>query len=224
MDWETAETLLNENLLPKNVKKGSGGNGPKGDYIEGWHAMAEANRIFGFGEWSYSLKNLKLIGDGQNAKGTDFAKYLAVVEVIVGDASREDVGYGTGYGMDAHEGASKEAVTDALKRALRSFGNQFGLALYDKKQENVGPNDPPKPELSEEDKAKARFDAASKFAEKIRSCEDSIAVGLLIGEEATAKVIKKFHDTDKDAFKIIQDAASEFDVVINGAQGVEFHA
>ena len=33
---------------------------------------------------------------------------------------------------DAHESAIKEAETDAMKRALRSFGNTFGLALYDK--------------------------------------------------------------------------------------------
>jgi len=33
---------------------------------------------------------------------------------------------------DAHEGASKEAITDALKRSLRSFGNQFGNSLYSK--------------------------------------------------------------------------------------------
>jgi recombination DNA repair RAD52 pathway protein len=38
----------------------------------------------------------------------------------------------------AHESASKEAVTDALKRTLRTFGNPFGLALYDKSRENVG--------------------------------------------------------------------------------------
>ena len=33
---------------------------------------------------------------------------------------------------DAHEGGAKEAVTDAIKRAMRSFGNQFGNSLYDK--------------------------------------------------------------------------------------------
>jgi DNA repair and recombination protein RAD52 len=31
----------------------------------------------------------------------------------------------------------KEAETDARKRALMTFGNQFGLALYDKDQTNV---------------------------------------------------------------------------------------
>ena len=31
----------------------------------------------------------------------------------------------------------KEAETDAEKRALKTFGNQFGQALYDKTQSNV---------------------------------------------------------------------------------------
>src|SRR5262249_13193550 len=31
----------------------------------------------------------------------------------------------------------KEAETDAMKRALMTFGNPFGLALYDKDQTNV---------------------------------------------------------------------------------------
>ena len=37
----------------------------------------------------------------------------------------------------SHESAIKEAETDAMKRALMTFGNQFGLALYDKDQKNV---------------------------------------------------------------------------------------
>jgi hypothetical protein len=34
----------------------------------------------------------------------------------------------------AHESAIKEAETDAMKCALMTFGNPFGLALYDKAQ------------------------------------------------------------------------------------------
>lgn len=67
--------------------------------------------------------------------------YTAKVRVIVLGVVREDFGAGHGYDVDcglAHESAIKEAVTDALKRALRSFGNPFGLALYDKSRENVG--------------------------------------------------------------------------------------
>ena len=37
----------------------------------------------------------------------------------------------------AHESAIKEAETDAMKRALMTFGNPFGLALYDKQQRDV---------------------------------------------------------------------------------------
>jgi recombination DNA repair RAD52 pathway protein len=35
------------------------------------------------------------------------------------------------------EQAIKSAESDALKRALVTFGNAFGLALYDKAQRNV---------------------------------------------------------------------------------------
>ena len=31
----------------------------------------------------------------------------------------------------------KEAVTDALKRTMRSFGNQFGNSLYDKSRNHA---------------------------------------------------------------------------------------
>jgi hypothetical protein len=51
-------------------------------------------------------------------------------------------GSGAGHGIDvdlgqAHESAIKEAETDAMKRALMTFGNPFGLALYDKQQRQV---------------------------------------------------------------------------------------
>jgi hypothetical protein len=54
--------------------------------------------------------------------------------------TRQDVGFGSGFAKgvgDAIEGATKEAATDALKRAARTFGNIFGLALYDKSRANV---------------------------------------------------------------------------------------
>ncbi len=38
---------------------------------------------------------------------------------------------------EARESALKEAETDAMKRALTTFGNPFGLALYDKAQHGV---------------------------------------------------------------------------------------
>jgi hypothetical protein len=62
------------------------------------------------------------------------------VRVTVGDVVRDGTGYGSGIDRDlgaAHESAVKEAETDAMKRALMTFGNPFGLALYDKTKANV---------------------------------------------------------------------------------------
>jgi hypothetical protein len=53
---------------------------------------------------------------------------------------REGCGVGHGLGDSpglAHESALKEAETDAMKRALMTFGNRFGLALYDRQQNGV---------------------------------------------------------------------------------------
>jgi DNA repair and recombination protein RAD52 len=70
--------------------------------------------------------------------------YTARVRVTVstGDGSLVRDGVGAGHGIDvdlgqAHESAIKEAETDAFKRAIRTFGNPFGLALYDRTQANV---------------------------------------------------------------------------------------
>jgi Rad52/22 family double-strand break repair protein len=64
--------------------------------------------------------------------------YVARVRVLVraGDVvvCREASGSGHGLGATpgaAHESAIKEAETDAMKLALTTFGNSFGLALYD---------------------------------------------------------------------------------------------
>jgi len=143
MDWKTITPLLEEKLNPADVHPPSK-FGPKGDYIEGWHAIAEANRIFGFGGWSYTIDMQKAdLREGTNSKGDMQwqAAYVCICTVTVGEVTRQDVGYGSGFAKgigDAIEGATKEAATDALKRALRTFGNKFGLALYDKSRGNVG--------------------------------------------------------------------------------------
>jgi DNA repair and recombination protein RAD52 len=123
-------------------------------YIEGWHAIAEANRIFGFGEWDRQLAALKQIGEPREVDGKHRVAYLATVRISVraGDTTitRDGTGYGSGIDRDvgsAHESAIKEAETDAMKRALMTFGNPFGLALYDKAQSNVETK--PEPDFAE---------------------------------------------------------------------------
>ncbi len=120
-------------------------------YIEGYHAENEANRIFGFGEWDRFTdfkcvsERERTIGDGQSAKPGWGVTYTAKVriEVTMPDGKRViREGTGAGHGIDvdlgqAHESALKEAETDAEKRALKTFGNPFGQALYDKTQSDV---------------------------------------------------------------------------------------
>ena len=119
-------------------------------YVEGWKCIEEANRIFGFDCWSIETKMVhqgeRKIGDRKdNGWGVS---YTAKVKVTVfahasGDTTlitREGIGAGHGIDRDlgqAHESAIKEAETDAMKRALMTFGYPFGLALYDKDRENV---------------------------------------------------------------------------------------
>jgi len=118
-------------------------------YIEAWHAIAEANRIFGFGQWDRETVELRQLGEPrvtQDKYGKDQMRvgYSARVRITVraGDTVivREGCGFGSGIDKDtdqAHESALKEAESDAMKRALMTFGNAFGLALYDKTQANV---------------------------------------------------------------------------------------
>lgn len=150
--------LLSEKLDAAHVRPPQQ-YGPKGDYLEGWHVIAEANRIFGFDGWSYETVDTKCVSEaprkiGKQQKDGWGVTYTSRVRVVVQGVVREDFGAGHGYDIDlglAHESAVKEAVTDALKRALRTFGNPFGLALYDKSRANVEhveaekPDDKPKP-------------------------------------------------------------------------------
>ena len=110
-------------------------------YIEGFDVIDTANLIFGYGNWSYLISSLTQVSQEQNHNQNFVVCYKAVVKLIVKDENhtksifRQDVGFGSGVAKtlaDSHENAGKEAVTDALKRAMRSFGNQFGNSLYDK--------------------------------------------------------------------------------------------
>ena len=110
-------------------------------YIEGFDVIDTANKVFGFGNWSYSISKLDQVSQEVNQNQNNVVCYKAVVQIQIHNndhsltVNRQDVGFGTGVAKtlaDAHEGAAKEAVTDAIKRCFRSFGNQFGNSLYDK--------------------------------------------------------------------------------------------
>lgn len=113
-------------------------------YIESWQAISEANRVFGFDGWNRETVQMTQLGEPRLVDGKNRVAYMAKVRVAVFTDDRTIVREGTGYGSgidkdlgQAHESAVKEAESDAMKRALMTFGNPFGLALYDKEQANV---------------------------------------------------------------------------------------
>jgi DNA repair and recombination protein RAD52 len=132
--------LLNQELDPNRIKSRSKGN-VNLSYLEGFDIIDTANRVFGYGNWSYSIKSLTQVSQETNSNQNVVVCYKAIVTLTINDLQhntqviREDVGFGTGIAKslaDANESAAKESVTDSLKRSLRSFGNQFGNSLYDK--------------------------------------------------------------------------------------------
>ena len=129
----------------KRVKRREQGNITL-SYLEGYDIIDHANKVFGFDGWSYDVTKLEQVSEEINEKKNKVVAYRALITVTVYGAKhqlfvlRSDVGYGIGIARDyasAHESGGKEAVTDALKRTMRSFGSQFGNALYDKSQKNV---------------------------------------------------------------------------------------
>lgn len=157
MDWEIATKELNKKLDPMDVKSRKQGKGNV-QYIEGWKAIAEANRVFGFNGWTRETMSFSCVVEKPRKIGKEQAPgfgvtYIAKVLVTVDGVAREGCGAGHGILKDlgeAHESALKEAETDAMKRALMTFGNPFGLALYDKARENVGVNPTPAQEAKED--------------------------------------------------------------------------
>ena len=112
-------------------------------YVEGWHAIAEANRIFGFDSWDrQTLAPRCHWAHLQYGETLCFYSTKVRITVRAGDTVTVREGIGTGFGRAlqpelAHDMALKAAETDATKRALATFGNPFGLALYDRDQAQV---------------------------------------------------------------------------------------
>ena len=114
-------------------------------YLEGWHIVSEANRIFGYDGWDRETLQSQCVWQKQ-IEYRYAAAYLTRVKITVraGDQVIQREGLGSGEALagtagQAHERASKAAETDATKRALSTFGNSFGLSLYRDKTETPQP-------------------------------------------------------------------------------------
>src|SRR5450631_1766247 len=133
-------------------------------YIEGWYAITEANRIFGFDGWSRETIEPKCVLAREN-RGNFVAVYVARVRITVhadgATVIREGHGTGQGHGTspgEVHDIALKAAETDATKRALATFGKPFGLALYGSGKTAPSPRiSAPEPKLADQGHHQARL-------------------------------------------------------------------
>jgi len=179
---DTQVRQLRAKLDSKYVKSRKA-NGNDLHYVEGWHVIAEANRIFGYDAWDRRTLASHCVCSGASGPHHT-AAYTAKVRVSVraGDITIVREGSGAGEGMaptpgQAHELALKGAETDATKRALATFGNPFGLALYDREQagvrkarsEKASPPIGPWVLRSASGSEEASFDKPSEFAGALRN-------------------------------------------------------
>ncbi|MGB8392938.1 MAG: Rad52/Rad22 family DNA repair protein [Pseudolabrys sp.] len=107
---------LRRNLDHRHVRTREA-NGRELSYIEGWYAITEANRIFGFDGWNRETLESKCVLAREN-RGTFLAIYVARVRITVhaDGATIIREGHGTGEGR----GVSPGEVHDiALKAADR---------------------------------------------------------------------------------------------------------
>ena len=155
MSFFTKEIIakLNEPLAKEAVSQREGTGKNKLSYLASHYVIEQANQLFGHGMWGTEIQHLHQVDKTQYEKppykAGDAPKqmvsisYLCQLKLTVNNGtsvvSHEDSGFGNGVAGDSACGsascielASKEAVTDALKRCLRYYGNQFGLSLYNK--------------------------------------------------------------------------------------------
>jgi DNA recombination protein Rad52 len=140
---DTQIRKLKAKLKPAHVKSREA-DGISLHYLEGWHVVAEANRIFGFGGWDRESVTSNCVWTKQT--GLRFAAaYVTRVRITARAGEVRIVREGCGVGESnaaspgqAHEFAAKAAETDATKRALSTFGNSFGLSLYAVSSDQAG--------------------------------------------------------------------------------------
>nr|ACO11517.1 DNA repair protein RAD52 homolog [Caligus rogercresseyi] len=135
-EFDAIEEALRKRLGPGYIASRPAAGGQRVAYIEGHKLVRLANEIFGFNGWSHSVTNSS-IDFVDHVNGRFYVGVSAFVRVQLKDGSfHEDVGYGVSEGMRSKalslEKARKEAVTDGLKRALKSYGNALGNCLNDK--------------------------------------------------------------------------------------------
>ena len=134
----TLASRLEKQLGPEYISTRPGAGGGKVHYLAAEKVINLANEVFGFNGWSSSIQNVQIDFVDENTTNGNITLGLStIVRVTLRDGTyHEDIGYGHIENCKgkaaAFEKAKKEAATDAMKRALRNFGNVLGNCLYDK--------------------------------------------------------------------------------------------
>lgn len=131
----TIREQLDQNI-PREVITTRSQSGKSLSYLETWYVIDRLNQVLGTDNWSWEVRELRAL-PGEKMSFICTGMISAVIE------GKHVYKTGLGYGSDksnfnAGEMGSKEAESDALKRAAMKFGRSLGLALYDKTQEFVG--------------------------------------------------------------------------------------
>jgi DNA repair and recombination protein RAD52 len=134
----TLQSRLEKQLGPEYISSRAGPGGGKVHYVAAEKCIQLANEIFGFNGWSSTVKEWQVDFVDENAQTLKISMGISViVRVTLKDGTfHEDIGYGHIENCKgkaaAFEKCKKEGTTDALKRALRNFGNSLGNCIYDK--------------------------------------------------------------------------------------------
>jgi DNA repair and recombination protein RAD52 len=132
------QARLDRNLGPEFLSQRPGAGGSKVHYISGEKVIGVANDVFGFNGWSSTIQNIQVDYVDENPSTQRVSMGISViVRITLRDGTfHEDVGYSHSENIKgkgpAFEKTKKSATTDAIKRALRSFGRVLGGCLYDK--------------------------------------------------------------------------------------------
>ena len=229
MLWDSLPPPVTEALsqpLPEELVSRRSGRGSRSyAYIEGHAAIEQANSIFGYGGWGYeagevALREIETV-DRKTGEVRVHRAYTAPVRVDVpGAPPRTDVGFHAvaDESAEGHETAFKGAVTDGLKRALRSFGDQFGNALYGETTApgTVGAAAPrPRGKTAERNGGRAVQSAAGNGDQVAKLREELIELGAIQGfdeqsvrDAVTARTGKQLVELSKTELAPLVESAS----------------
>ncbi|KAL8693681.1 MAG: hypothetical protein Q9218_001538 [Villophora microphyllina] len=149
----TLSSRLEKKLGPEYISTRPGAAGQRVPYLAGDKCISLANEVFGFNGWSSGIQQIQIdfVEESQNTGKVSLGLSVIVrvtlrdgtyheVRVVIRTSDAfayllEDLGYGHIENCKskaaAFEKAKKQGTTDALKRALRNFGNVLGNCVHD---------------------------------------------------------------------------------------------